>query len=413
MKFLKILILGPLSILSLKSTAQVEDLMRDKNITWIGEFTSDFVVEGYKVLDTSEYINSSKLLKFFNPSDNFFLDSETPFESKIRGSENRINVYNDSLFTSKWPYYGVDTIERIDSVTKEKKYYIVYAQWNPLPTPRFYKARQILFYDKKKANFGLRVLAIGLIQDAFDETGKIIGLCEQGWIKPTNIGHKKINLADPNIIFARRLTSRKYSPILDSIKILKNISGDIQQTFIDDLSRKNAINLYGDENDYTKKHTKRVRDSLLKNIQQLIAESKIPKDSSKLVPQKDSVKIKYVYSYKLDVNTAAGDDAFPDFTKMGMSDTTKISKKIEVDTAKKQVTVIDSFPEYIPEPLIDPLVLYGTKAIYRLKIIQDWYWDEKLNNICVRLFAVAPMKKIYNEAGEFLFDMPLFYRLND
>ncbi len=32
MKFLKILILGPLSILSLKSTAQVEDLMRDKNI---------------------------------------------------------------------------------------------------------------------------------------------------------------------------------------------------------------------------------------------------------------------------------------------------------------------------------------------------------------------------------------------
>jgi hypothetical protein len=46
MKFLKILILGPLSILSLKSTAQVEDLMRDKNITWIGEFTSDFVVEG-------------------------------------------------------------------------------------------------------------------------------------------------------------------------------------------------------------------------------------------------------------------------------------------------------------------------------------------------------------------------------
>jgi hypothetical protein len=410
MKFLKILILGPLSILSLKSTAQVEDLMRDKNITWIGEFTSDYVVEGYKFLDTLDYLNSSKLLKFFNPSDNHFLDSETPFESKIRGSENRVkNVYNDSSFTIKWKYYAPDTIEKFDSVTNERKQIIVFSNWVVLPNPKFYKARQILFYDKKKANFGLRILAIALIQNAYNEEGEVIGLRDQGWIKPTNIGSEKVNWANPNIIIARRLTSRQNSPILDSMNILKNTIGDIKQTFIDDLSRKKSINLYGDEGDYTKKHTKTVRDSLLKNIQQAIAESKLPKDSSQLAPQKDSAKVKYVYYNR----NNADSDVFPDFTKMGQPDTAKKINKPTIDSLSNQAVVLDSFPEFTTPPLVDSLDLYGSKAIYKLRIIQDWYWDEKLKNICVRLFAIAPMKKIYNEAGEFLFDLPLFYRLND
>jgi hypothetical protein len=393
MKFLKILILGPLSILSLKSTAQVED-----------------VVEGYQALDTSYPINSAFLLKYLEKKP---LDSkeETPFYYNIQFRRTEIRYSDSTCITLLKPFSGADTIEVINPVTKEKMTKIAYRCFYVPPIPRFYRAKQVLYYDKKRANFGLRMLAIGLIVNRRDEMGKIIGFESDGWLKPNNMDRKTVNMNDPNITIAKRLISRSNSVVFDKVNILKNTIGDIQQTFIDDLSRKNAINLYGDENDYTKKHTKIVRDSLLKNIQQAIAESKLSKDSSKLVPQKDSLKIKYVYSYQLQVIVDA--DAFPDFTKMVINDTSKISKKVELDSLKNQVIVIDSFPEYTPEPLIDSTVLYGSKAIYKLKIIQDWYWDEKLNNICVRLFAIAPMKKIFNEAGEFLFDLPLFYRLND
>lgn len=41
MKSLRLYFLGPLSILCLQITAQVDDLMRDKNITWIAESYND------------------------------------------------------------------------------------------------------------------------------------------------------------------------------------------------------------------------------------------------------------------------------------------------------------------------------------------------------------------------------------
>jgi hypothetical protein len=45
MKTLQLLFLLPLSILCSKSTAQVDDLMRDKNITWIAESYNDFMTD--------------------------------------------------------------------------------------------------------------------------------------------------------------------------------------------------------------------------------------------------------------------------------------------------------------------------------------------------------------------------------
>jgi hypothetical protein len=413
MKILHFLILVPLSILSLRSTAQVEDLMQDKDITWIGAFTSDFVLEGYKALDTSFPINSAYLLKYLETKTHNFDEEETPFYYKLNYRNSPIR-YSDSMciFPLK-AFTGADTIETINPITNEKVSKIIFRCFYVPPTPRYYRAAQILYYNKKRANFGLKTLAIGLIVDKHDETGEIIGEENEGWLKPKNIGRKAIDFNELNITIARRLVSRSNAPNLDNIKILKNTTGDILQTFLDDLSRKSSTILYTGD-DYAIALSKIGRDTLLRNIQKAIAESKFPKDSSKLALQKDSVKIRYIYYNKADkANVINENDVFPDFTRMGKNDTTKQTPKIALDTMSSKEVVPDSFPEYIPQPLIDPLVQYGTKALSKLRIIQDWYWDEKLNTICVRLFAIAPMKKIYNEAGEFLFYMPLFYRLND
>jgi hypothetical protein len=413
MKYISIL---ALFLTHLSLSAQINDLLKDDNVVWIGEFTTNYALEAHQILDTSEYINTSKLLKYFNPSDDAFLDEDAPFESKICGYDNRLRlVYDDSTFTKKWRYYNSDSIEVIDSVTHEKKIKVSFINWNPLPPPRFYQARQILFYDKKKMNFGLRVLSISFIQNNHNESGEFIGLRNEGWIKPINIENKKINFDDPNILIVRRLKTNSNSPNIDNnIKVLKNSVGNINQKIIDDWASKKSIALYcGDGS--MEKLSRGFKDTMLIELKQTLA-TKIPKDSLKPRIIKPVI-----------------EDAFPDFTRVRLNtNETKVPIDVQPSfisdtssTKNSEQNVADAFPEFInlgSNPRFyshsqflatDSLRVNGIQEISKIRIVQDWYWDEKLKNICIRLYAVAPLIKVYNETGEFIFYTSLFYRMND
>ncbi len=49
-------------------------------------------------------------------------------------------------------------------------------------------------------------------------------------------------------------------------------------------------------------------------------------------------------------------------------------------------------------------------VIHQLRLVEDWYWDEKRHRLLTRLVAVAPMLDVYSEDGEFRYSRPLFYR---
>ena len=51
--------------------------------------------------------------------------------------------------------------------------------------------------------------------------------------------------------------------------------------------------------------------------------------------------------------------------------------------------------------------------IKELKLIQEWFWDDSRQKLSIRFVAVAPIKFVLNEAGEFLYRQPLFYRRTD
>jgi Gliding motility associated protein GldN len=410
MKFLKILILGPLSILSLKSTAQVEDLMRDKNITWIGEFTSDFVVEGYKLLDTSDNVNSSRLLKYSNTNMDFSFDEETPLFAKIRnaGRDETPVTYEDSTCVKKInPYTTVDTIEAINPITDEKVHKLAFRCFYIPPTPRFYRVKQVLYYDKRKSNFGLRVLAIGLMVDEHNELGEVIGLKSEAWLKPNNVDSQKINLNSSDISIARRIASRSNSPCFGkNIRILKNTFGAIQETLINDLSNNPSIILYS-KDIYYRELLKDDKYNLMTSLKESLLVAKTFKDSNRIASIKiDTIKsrvrryIPNAFPEGKDTvkakNRVDEDDAFPDFQQL-TGDTT---------TYEEVTFVTEKSPE-------DSLKFNGIRELEKLQIIQDWYWDDKLRNICVRFFGFALMKKRYNDKGEYIFDEPLFYRLND
>jgi hypothetical protein len=69
MKSLRLYFLGPLSILCFQSTAQVEDLMKDKNITWIAESYTDVVTEGIMQDKIGKPMNQVIPLKFLNTNE--------------------------------------------------------------------------------------------------------------------------------------------------------------------------------------------------------------------------------------------------------------------------------------------------------------------------------------------------------
>jgi hypothetical protein len=46
-------------------------------------------------------------------------------------------------------------------------------------------------------------------------------------------------------------------------------------------------------------------------------------------------------------------------------------------------------------------------------MIQNWYWDDKKKMLEIYLSAKSILKDVKNEAGEFLYKRPLFYRRTD
>ena len=51
--------------------------------------------------------------------------------------------------------------------------------------------------------------------------------------------------------------------------------------------------------------------------------------------------------------------------------------------------------------------------IKELRILQNWYWDDKKQQIEIWLSAVSPLINVKDEAGDFLYKYPLFYRRTD
>ena len=61
-------------ILSAKLSAQIEDLIKDKNITWIAESYIDFMTEQAHQDSIGKRLTRITRLKFLNPTEKYFED---------------------------------------------------------------------------------------------------------------------------------------------------------------------------------------------------------------------------------------------------------------------------------------------------------------------------------------------------
>jgi hypothetical protein len=218
MKALHLLILLPLSILCSKSTAQVDDLMRDKNITWIAETYNDFMSD--KVVENviGKRLNDVTTLKFIN-------NTEGVSSEKFALQQFILNAVKDKKLTifkraDCKESMNYDDICKFDSLVGSNNKIIVRRNEIPVKNIPFFRAHQILFYDSSKVQFGLRTLAIAIIGYIYDENNQVISK-PVFWIKVADLTEQK-HLSNSSITWAKRINF--YNGIdlrKDSIRILK------------------------------------------------------------------------------------------------------------------------------------------------------------------------------------------------
>lgn len=347
MNALRLLFLGPLSILCFQSTAQVEDLMRDKNITWIAESYNDFLTDYVAEEQIGKKISKARLLKFCNPTESD-IDEEFTLQGFILelAKADKLPIYKDDQCTQPISYAMAS--RDIDTVTESKIY-----EWRcNLGTGQvfaeslmFFRAHQVLYYDSVNIQFGLRILAIAPMRIQRNQMAETMAWKPLFWMKVTDLKEKR-NLSDESVTWAKRMTLIDGVALkADSVKILKQTSDNMP---------------------------------LIHLCKEVLTNPEIP-------------------FYK-------ADDA-PIRTTYNMDERKNLFIQRDSTFTIDRVTYADKVDVSVHE--------IKEEDMKELRIVQNWYWDDKKQQLEIWLSAVGPLIDMKTEAGEFLFKRPLFYRRTD
>ena len=351
MKTLKLLFLLPLSILSLSMSAQIDDLMRNKDITWVAETYTDFVFDESVEGKLGENIpNSVIVLKFLNKKQED-MDERTAINEWLSEAveSGRLTIYEDDNCTkpcSMHAVLGADTLIAIDPNTYEQRMIVREKNIRNYNVSLF-RAKQIVFYDAKKAQFGIRTIAIAPIYiNRYYEGENIVS--EKSvpllWFKAKDITEQR-RLTSRYITWAKQLNFRN-GIALDSAKVLK-ISNE---------------------------H---------KPIQHLL-------EAFETKPR--------ISFYKMETPTLSWKIDFAERQKAFIS----------ADT----ISTVDPLTNEIKFKVVFERIKY--KDVNHLKFIQNWYWDDKKKRFEIYLMATAPLRDIRNDGdGSLMYRLPLFYRKMD
>ncbi len=328
-----------LCFFSFLSNAQVGKLLKNKDITWVAEVENDLLFQDFQP-NRSENDNIVNTLKIFKGTD-YALDNSFFLISKVANAikTEKLIVYRDKNLTdklSKYGYAGVDTIQSCDPETYAMT---TRAIINTLvPILRYVRVRQLIFYNSKKAAWGVQTLAVSPLFTM--NLGDSISTEPLYWIP---IDNKKLKLSSKSVTWAIKTSSSGESNIdFSKAVVLKNTLKDT------------PLNIFLDE----AKSNKKFKAYNYHDCKELLSPSNL---AQRIVPEKDT-------TFPLDPET-----------QLPVMSTPFITQNNDFD-------------------------------LLHLKIVQDWFWDDKKQRLCVLTRALAPVKK-YVYYADYSLEMPLFYVL--
>jgi hypothetical protein len=211
--------------ISISAKAQIEDILKNKEITWAIEVYNDFVPESNRHKPEIRHINDIKLLKFIDNGQGYVYDNQllnTLLQDNIKNG--KLPIYADSLCKNRIAYSKiannrVDTIVSIDPVTFEKRVTIAVSGFNEMEYG-FLRAHQVLFYNAKKAQFGIKTISIALLLPYYDQQSSVYYKTRY-WLKPEDLS-KKPNINKKQFTWAHEMVQPKGLTIRgQNVKLVK------------------------------------------------------------------------------------------------------------------------------------------------------------------------------------------------
>jgi hypothetical protein len=258
MKYLKTLLC---LLYSYVSFGQNTDILNNKDIVWAAEMEVDFQLDNFEINSEKDKDgNAFSTIKLLDYASSDFYEKEHFLTDRILelAYKNELAIFEDKslkfrMDTSK--LYIRDTgIGCCDCLTWDlgSQYKIFINKYQSGDIPK-YRVRQILYFNDKTNSYHVKTLAIGLLKHNFDEAGNYIGLIPVFWIKPSS--DKKIDIYSNDIIWGKRLVTRRKSPVFDSLNIIKNSLKQSFQSYFWDKVRSNKATVYIREDNNFKKTT--------------------------------------------------------------------------------------------------------------------------------------------------------------
>ncbi len=96
-----------------------------------------------------------------------------------------------------------------------------------------------------------------------------------------------------------------------------------------------------------------------------------------------------------------------------INDMDDFSQELTKDEAAAMVSEVDTFVSFDPETYEETIeVAYNDlnpEDIKRFRIKEIWFFDEETSTLQVRILGIAPLKEEYDDMGNFLYELPMFW----
>ena len=216
-------------------SAQYEDLQKDKNITWIAEFSNDHNFS----LNTSSKEGKIKLIKFTGDASSFSDHNTSSWVTSWifnKAQEGKYQCFNDSELTQSLYENELialisnkDTVVTFNPDTYEEMIQIVKTDLSPKDIHGL-RVKQVIYYHQKSKSLNTRVVAVAplVLSKAARELGikpKKDQLLPLFWIKMDGKLPKKFKKKSSDINWAALVFSKTNPIDLDAIKTVKISNG--------------------------------------------------------------------------------------------------------------------------------------------------------------------------------------------
>jgi hypothetical protein len=224
--------------------AQYDDLLRDPDIVWAAEYTTDFEMNpGDETEQFPRRFNTVDVVQFHNSGVENGLYGRKIFAQKYLSEQILLKMaregfvcYKDSLLNT--PMTQEELLQatvKIDTAYSSceggGQFHIIRNELDFFDLWCF-RIRQVFWYDQKSKTFGSRILAFAPVVDIKDEEGNYKASRPVFWIKANDRSRKHLKDKDFNYIFQTKM--RDNAPRLEDFEVLKG-SFDFRKHFEQEL----------------------------------------------------------------------------------------------------------------------------------------------------------------------------------